>query len=131
MRARRLCDELTSRPAVLPRWSWRLPVSNNSWNRCLDLEESMRLWERYSATTEVHAARMGERALVLRYETLLARPVEEMTRVATFAGLSPSIADVEHAVSRLVREKSFNYRESPPLVALADRHRTSLAAFGY
>lgn len=131
-RARSLRQDLARQELrTLPRWGWRLPVSNNSWSRCLDLEESMRLWESYSTMADVHAARMGDSALVLRYEALLERPEEEMARVAAFAGLATSKAGIERAVAQLVREKAYKYRESEPLVALAGRHRTALAAFGY
>ncbi len=131
VRARRLRNELTTSRPQLARWGWRLPVSNNSWSRCLDLEESMRLWESYSTMADIHAARMGGAALVLTYEALLARPVEEMARVAAFAGLSPTREDIERASAKLKREKAFGYRQSEPLVELASRHRRALAAFGY
>lgn len=131
VRARRLCKDLAANPAAMSRWGWRLPVSNNSFSRCLDLEASMRLWESYSTTADRHAAEMGDKALVLKYEPFLDDPVTEVKRVLDFAGLPASTAAIERAVSRLMREKAFKYRESAPLVELTERHKSQLAAFGY
>lgn len=131
VRARRLCRDLVNEPPRMSRWGWRLPVSNNSFSRCLDLEASMQLWESYSTTADQHAARMGGNALVLKYEPFLSDPVTEIKRVLDFAGLSASDAAIERSVGKLMREKAFKYRESAPLVALTERHKSALAAFGY
>lgn len=131
VRARRICRDLAANPVTMSRWGWRLPVSNNSFSRCLDLEASMKLWESYSTTADQHAAAMGDKALVLKYEPFLSDPVTEVKRVLDFAGLSASDDAIERSVSKLMREKAFKYRESEPLVALTERHKTSLAAFGY
>jgi hypothetical protein len=131
VRARRLRRELTAHPVTRSRWGWRLPVSNNSFCRCLDLEASLALWESYTCEAEKHVRDMGELALAVRYEEFLDDPLRVMTDITLFAGLSPGRAAIETAVERLQREKAFKYREAAPLAALAERHKTSLAAFGY
>lgn len=131
IRAQRLRRELAASPLTMGGWHLRLPVSNNSFSRCLDIEESMRLWERYCATADRHAEALGTRALILKYEEFLASPARELRRVVAFAGLASSDEAIERAEQKLIPEKAFKYRESSAMVSFAERHRPRLEAFGY
>lgn len=131
VRARRLCKEIAGNPVTSSRWGWRLPVSNNSLTRCLDLDHSLALWETYSREADRHAAAMGANALIIKYEDFMADPVPVVTRVLAFAGMSATPTAVERATARLIHEKAYRYRDDAPAAALAERHRDALAAFGY
>lgn len=131
VRAQRVKKQLVANPVHMSRWNWRLPVSNNSFNRCLDLEESLKLWESYTATANRHALELGPNALVLKYEEFLARPAEEIARIVRFAGLAAEPEAIARAVGRLRRDRAYGYRDNPAASALAERHGPALAAYGY
>ena len=130
-RALRVAADLAQNPVGMSRWGWRLPVSPNSFSRCLDLDQSLRLWETYSKAADQHVTNLGAQALAIRYEDFLADPVNVTRRILDFTGLEARTDDIESAVSRLLRDKAYKYREKSEAAALAERHKSKLAAFGY
>jgi hypothetical protein len=131
VRAARITQEIAQDADGLGRWRWRLPLPNQSFARCLDPEEGLKLWLSYSEAVERHAAAMGENAFVMRYEDFLADPKPSLERLLAFVGLTPSNDRIARALARLEPQRAFSYRKDATLSAMAERHDGALKAFGY
>ena len=64
------------------------------------LEELLTYYERYQTTIDESTV-----ALVVRYETLLERPSQELTRVARFIGLDPLESEIDAACERFAFDR--------------------------
>ena len=69
--------------------------------RCLELEGARALWEEYDGAARRAAEEHDGPTLVLRYEELLAEPVEGARRLAEFAGLRPEGRALARAAARV------------------------------
>ncbi|MEM9800183.1 MAG: sulfotransferase [Planctomycetota bacterium] len=99
--------------------------------RCETLEGGLELWREYVERAGEVIEPLGDRALEIRYEDLLARPTEVLPEIARFTGIEASTADVERASERVDAGRAFAYRRSAELSALAERESTVLALHGY
>lgn len=99
--------------------------------RCTSLEGGLALWDEYMQEARAHVATLGERAMEVRYESLLENPVEELDAVARFCGLMPERPAIERLTSQLRAGRGFAYRQSESLRAFAERNRERLTAHGY
>ena len=130
-RADKLSRALGGETGQQSRWIWRLPLSNNSYGRCRDVDQGMALWQTYTQMADRYANQLGKRALVLRYEAFLEQPVTHMEQVLEFAGLDADRATIEQAVAKLVASRAYSYRGDDKLRGLAERHQSALSNFGY
>jgi sulfotransferase family protein len=93
------------------------------------LAEALTMWEQYVEKARQESATLGERALEIRYEDLLARPGELIATIATFCGV-PAPARVA-SFGGLEPSRAFAFRRSAELVAFAGAAREALARYGY
>ncbi|MBK1699671.1 sulfotransferase family protein [Thiococcus pfennigii] len=98
---------------------------------CGQLDTALDLWSRYSRRARSHVWALGDRALELRYEDLLAAPQDNLSRIASFCGLSLDEATLVHTAARFDTSRAFAYRRDPELAAFARTAIDRLAALGY
>lgn len=98
--------------------------------RFASLDEGLSLWERYTCEASQAVARLGERALELRYEDFLASPGPHIADLAGFCGLGDASAAVG-AVAHLDASRAFAYRTSSELRDFAEQNADRLEALGY
>jgi hypothetical protein len=98
--------------------------------RFASLEEGLSLWERYTREASQAVARLGERALELRYEDFLASPRQSISALARFCGLGDT-SKATAVVAHVDASRAFAYRESPELLAFAEQNADRLRTLGY
>lgn len=94
------------------------------------LPEALTMWEQYVEKARQESAALGERALELRFEDLLAQPESVIPAVAKFCGVAVP-ADQRALLAGLEEGRAFAFRRDPRLVAFADSARELLARHGY
>lgn len=99
--------------------------------RCARLDGSFSLWEEYVDEGSRHVAALGQRALEVRFEDLLARPADVLGELATFAGLTPTQSELGDAVAAIREERAYAFRGQPDLRAFAESVSESLERRGY
>ena len=100
--------------------------------RCDSLEGGLTLWEEYVAEARGHVRSLGEeRALELKYETLLCEPERVLNKVIRFCGLPVSDEAIKSVGTLVRKERAYAYREKPDLQEFADRVPERLAGYGY
>jgi hypothetical protein len=95
------------------------------------LEGGLSLWEEYVAEADRHVSALRQRALELKYETLLSEPEEALAAAARFCGLPSSDEDVKKVASLVRKERAYAYRSKSELRDFADRVPDRLSAYGY
>ena len=100
--------------------------------RCLVLEDGFALWEEY--TSQARAA-MGqvpaERVLALRYEDVLADPVNWLGQSADFCGLNVSQNRIENVAKNVRTDRAKAYESDVELASFAAERSAALGARGY
>ena len=104
-----------------------VPISH----RCRDLEGGLALWTEYLTETQTFWPRLGETAIALRFEDLLAEPLFQLQALSHRAGLSPTQEQLEEAAAMLDATRSLAFRSDPDLEAFSSRHSEQLSRFGY
>lgn len=99
--------------------------------RCLQLEGGFSLWEEYMAEAQRQVAKLGERALEIRYETLLEDPPPWLGKLTGFCGLSCEKRQMESIAKRLHQGRAYSYRTVPSLAKFAEGVSARLKAWGY
>lgn len=99
--------------------------------RCHALDGGFSLWEEYVRRAGEHVDVLGDRALQLRYEDLLAVPREHLQAVLTFCGLPVDENRVAAAAATLDARRAHAWREDERLCRFADEVSERLAIFGY
>jgi hypothetical protein len=87
--------------------------------RCATLEGGLSLWEEYVAEARTHVRELGERAIEVRFEDLLAEPIARVGDLAEFCGVSPSATLLAKAAALVKKQRAYAYRSSPELNAFA------------
>ena len=91
----------------------------------------MSVWEEYVAEARAHVRELGERAMEVRYEDLLAEPVQRIGELLAFCDISPSAALLAKAAGLVRRERAYAYRSSQELNAFARGVAERLQAQNY
>jgi hypothetical protein len=99
--------------------------------RCATLEGGLSVWEEYVAEARAHVRELGERAMEVRYEDLLAEPVQRIGELLAFCDISPSAALLAKAAGLVRRERAYAYRSSQELNAFARGVAERLQAQNY
>lgn len=99
--------------------------------RCSTLEGGLGLWEAYTARARGHVRELGDRAMELRYEDLLAEPHQNLGRVLTFCGLSADDKAVRRIAERFDASRGYAYRADEALSRFAEAAADRLRRFGY
>ena len=95
------------------------------------LEGGLDLWSAYTGRARQHVAEMGNQALELRYEDLLADPEPGLRRIVDFCGLEVGDAALREQAARFDASRAFAYRGDPALGSFAETHTEDLASLGY
>lgn len=98
---------------------------------CATLEAGLALWEEYLDRAALHMAGLGERALEVRYEEILAEPQRYLELLARFAGVTPDAAAIAVATRGLDGSRAYAYRGDGALMELARAAAVRLQAYGY
>ncbi|HMD84918.1 MAG TPA: sulfotransferase [Terriglobia bacterium] len=99
--------------------------------RCATLEGGLSLWEEYVAEARAHVRELGEQAIEVRYEDLLAEPVRRLGDLVEFCGIPPSAALLAKATALVRKQRAYAYRSSPELNAFAHGVAERLQAQNY
>ena len=94
------------------------------------LAEALTMWEQYVEKARQESAALGERALEVRFEDLLARPETVIPAIAKFCRV-PAPARQRGCSTGLKPGRAFAFRRDPELVAFAGSVRAVLARYGY
>jgi len=99
--------------------------------RCRTLEGGFSLWEDYVTRARRHVDTLGERALELRYEDLLASPREQLGAMLDFCDLEFDEGRVSAVVEGLEPGRATAWCRDERLCAFAAGVADRLASFGY
>lgn len=100
--------------------------------RCLVLEDGFALWEEYTSQARAAISQVpAERALTLRYEDVLADPVNWLGQSAGFCGLKVSQNQIERAVKNIRTDRAKAYESDVELANFAAQRAVALSARGY
>lgn len=94
------------------------------------IDEALTMWEQYVDKARLESAELGERALEIRFEDLVAEPDRVVPAIARFCGVGDVAArraiDVRPTASR-----AFAFRRDPELAAFAETRSSILQRLGY
>jgi hypothetical protein len=99
--------------------------------RCNTLEGGLSLWEEYFSEAHGHVLAMEKRAFELPYEDYLEQPRQTLKEIARFCNVAASADTIEAVADLVKKERAFAYRETPDLLAFANRCAQRLHRFGY
>lgn len=99
--------------------------------RCLSLNGSFSLWEEYTEQAAAHVDLLGERAMQIRYETVVDQPLETLRALVAFCDLPASDEAIHECTRLMVPGRNFAYRSDQGLVRFAAQHADSLGLQGY
>jgi hypothetical protein len=99
--------------------------------RCDSLEGGLSLWEEYFAEAHAHVMALEERALELKYETLLCEPGKTLKEIVRFCNLPVGDAAIQEVANLVHRERAYAYSTNPELQAFASHFAERLAKYGY
>jgi hypothetical protein len=99
--------------------------------RCNTLEGGLSLWEEYFTEAHSHVLAMAKQALELRYEDYLDQPRQAVKEIAHFCNVAASDDTIEAVADLVKKERAYAFRETPDLLAFANRCAQRLHQFGY
>lgn len=99
--------------------------------RVRDLQGGLELWEEYTGRANEHVQALGERALELRYEDLLADPLPMLRRIQEFCGLDATDSRLKAEAAKFDVRRAFAFRAQSRLQDFAEQNAHRLARFGY
>ncbi len=99
--------------------------------RCNTLEGGLSLWEEYFTEARGHVRAMARQALELRYEDYLEQPRQALKEIARFCNVVASDDTIEIVGDLVKKERAYAFRETPDLLAFANRCAQRLQQFGY
>jgi hypothetical protein len=124
-------DRLDRKPARYVRWVLPRRIDPSLTLRCLDLEQGLLLWDQYETEAQQHLKALGERAVSLRYEALLADPAPQIERVARHCGLLVSPERITSVTAGLRPERARAHAQDAQLAEFSRDHAALLAKHGY
>jgi Sulfotransferase family len=93
------------------------------------LAEALTMWEQYVEKAREESAALGERALEVRFEELVAQPMTVIPAIAEFCRVpTPTNGPL---LDGLKPDRAFAFRRDPELVAFAGSVGAILARYGY
>lgn len=117
-------EEVPSALVVIRDHALGVLSSRRGWN----LAEALTMWEQYVDKARIEIEELGERALEIRFEDLLAQPARTIAALARFCG-TEAVDDA--ALVELVAGRALAFRRDPELVEFAGRVSDTLARHGY
>jgi len=99
--------------------------------RCTSLEGGLSLWEEYLQKARAHVSSLQDRAIELRYETLLAEPYGIVKDLVHFCDLPVNEQAIGRVAEQVKKEHAYTYRSNPELRAFAQNEATRLRVYGY
>ena len=99
--------------------------------RGASLDDGFLLWEEYMKEARDHVARMGERAVEVKYEYFLDNPSDVLTSLAGFCGLEAGKAEIEKAAAEVNKSRGYAFMKDPELKAYSLEIAARLGNYGY
>jgi glycosyltransferase involved in cell wall biosynthesis len=99
--------------------------------RFTSIEEGLTLWESYVEEARRHVDRLGDQALEIRFEDLLAEPERHIRLLARFCEQPAPEAVVARLAAAANPSRSLAHRGDPQLLELARRSEERLRLHGY
>ena len=98
---------------------------------CSSLEGSFGVWERYASEARRQVQLTGTRAIELRFEDLLAKPLETLEALAAFCEIDAPSAALHTAASHAHSDRAYAFRGRPELQEFAHGVADRLAVYQY
>ena len=95
------------------------------------LDGGLELWEAYTARAQEHVQRLDQRALELRYESLLEDPLPNLERVLEFCGLDAPEKSLREEAAKFRSDRAYAHRGDSALNEYARLVSARLERFGY
>jgi hypothetical protein len=99
--------------------------------RGASLVEGFVLWEEYMKEARECVAKLGDRALEVKYEYFLENPGDVLKTLAEFCGLETGREDIEKAAAGVNRSRGFAFLKDPELKAYSLEIAARLEDYGY
>jgi hypothetical protein len=96
-----------------------------------DVAEAFGMWEQYVEKARLESVELGERALEIRFEELLADPNRIISAIASFCDVERSRVEDGGLAARIESDRAFAFRRDPELAAFAETVREILERYGY
>lgn len=99
--------------------------------RCASLDGGFSLWEAYVDRAREHVGRLGNHALEIRYEQLIAEPATALERALEFCGIEAPSDDIRRAGARMDTGRALAYRHDRECREFAGSVEARLSHRGY
>ena len=101
--------------------------------RLFHLEEGIKLWEDYTAQALLLERQFADKAIRVRYEDFLSEPLNELGRLAEFAGLDVETDQLRDATAQVNPTRRYAFTADPELMALyrTIQQRDIMQTLGY
>ena len=97
----------------------------------LTMDDAFRLWSMYNKNIRIFLSTVDCPVLSIKYEDLLANPLENLRKLAEFSGSSLGENASMQLPHMMDQSRAFAYQHDQSLVAFAQQHKSALAAHGY
>lgn len=99
--------------------------------RGASLGEGFILWEEYMREAREQVARLGERAVEIKYEDFLSSPSEILNSLSRFCGLETAEGEIEKAAGEVNKSRGYAFLKDPELKAYSLEIAARLGDYGY
>jgi hypothetical protein len=99
--------------------------------RGASLGEGFILWEEYMREAREQVARLGERAVEVKYEDFLSSPSETLRYLSGFCGLEIAQGEIEKAAGEVNKSRGYAFLKDPELKAYSLEIAARLGDYGY
>ena len=99
--------------------------------RGASLSEGFILWEEYMREAREQAARLGERAIEVKYEDFLSNPSETLKTLSAFCGLEAAQSEIEKSAGGVNKSRGYAFLKDPELKEYSFEIAGRLGDYGY
>lgn len=99
--------------------------------RGASLGEGFILWEEYMREAREQVARLGERAVEVKYEDFLGNPSGTLRSLSVFCGLETAAGEIEKAAGEVNKSRGYAFLKDPVLKAYSHEIAARLGDYGY
>ncbi len=91
--------------------------------KCVDMEESYRLWELYTQNCEEIYNQLSAKKISFRYEDLLTNPSEILKELFSFLDISQNHSSIENLKNKINTKRKFAFLKDPELIEFYRLHQ--------
>jgi hypothetical protein len=99
--------------------------------RCTSLAGGFSLWEAYVNQAKKHLRLLGPRAVEVKYEDFVDKPVQALTSLVRFCGINVRGTAISSVAARSKKGRAYAYLGANELRAFAEKMGSRIRALGY